>query len=37
MAYTEVPGARVPIRMWADPAGVEPGAMRQLRNVTTHV
>ncbi|MFC9065357.1 RtcB family protein [Streptomyces harbinensis] len=35
MGYTEVPGARVPIRMWADPATVEDGAMRQLRNVTT--
>ncbi|MET7637102.1 RtcB family protein [Streptomyces sp. NPDC005438] len=35
MAFTEVPGARVPIRMWADPATVEDGAMRQLRNVTT--
>ncbi|MCX2968917.1 MULTISPECIES: RtcB family protein [Streptomyces] len=35
MPYTEVPGARVPIRMWADPAGVEDVAMRQLRNTTT--
>ncbi|UCM91747.1 RtcB family protein [Streptomyces marincola] len=35
MGYTELPGARIPIRMWADPAGVEDGAMRQLRNVTT--
>ncbi len=35
MTYTEVPGDRVPIRMWADPAGVEDVAMRQLRNVTT--
>ncbi|GAB2898646.1 RtcB family protein [Streptomyces mayteni] len=35
MGFTELPGARVPIRMWADPAGVEDGAMRQLRNVAT--
>ncbi|MGW1075549.1 RtcB family protein [Streptomyces sp. NPDC002537] len=35
MSYTEVPGARVPIRMWADPAAVEDVAMRQLRNVST--
>ncbi|WP_414168683.1 RtcB family protein [Streptoverticillium reticulum] len=35
MSYTEVPGARVPIRMWADPAAVEPVAMQQLRNVST--
>ncbi|MFC5721969.1 RtcB family protein [Streptomyces gamaensis] len=35
MTYTEVPGARVPIRMWADPAGVEDVAMQQLRNVST--
>ncbi|MEV4433717.1 RtcB family protein [Streptomyces sp. NPDC049585] len=35
MSYTEVPGARVLIRMWADPATVEPVALRQLQNVTT--
>ncbi len=35
MSYTEVPGAQVPIRMWADPATVEDGAMQQLRNVST--
>lgn len=35
MSYTEVPGARVPIRMWADPDTVEPVAMQQLRNVST--
>ncbi|GAB3441141.1 RtcB family protein [Streptomonospora sediminis] len=34
MSYTEAPGARVPIRMWADPDTVEPAAMDQLRNVT---
>ena len=35
MPYIEVPGARVPIRMWTDPAGVEDAAMQQLRNTTT--
>ncbi|MER6501490.1 RtcB family protein [Streptomyces sp. NPDC001455] len=35
MSYVEVPGAEVPIRMWADPASVEDVAMRQLRNVAT--
>jgi tRNA-splicing ligase RtcB len=35
MSYTEVPGIRVPIRMWADPATVESGAMQQLRNVSS--
>ncbi|MEU4653262.1 RtcB family protein [Streptomyces sp. NPDC023723] len=35
MSYVEVPGAKVPIRMWADPATVESGAMQQLRNVAT--
>ncbi|MFJ8741744.1 RtcB family protein [Embleya sp. NPDC127516] len=35
MSYTEVPGARVPIRMWTDPAAVEGQAMQQLRNITT--
>ncbi|MFH8403176.1 RtcB family protein [Streptomyces sp. NPDC018019] len=35
MAYTEVPGAKVPIRMWADPSTVEGQAMQQLRNVAT--
>ncbi|MFE2879744.1 RtcB family protein [Streptomyces roseus] len=33
MSYVEVPGARVPIRMWADPASVEASAMQQLHNV----
>src|SRR5205807_7230826 len=32
--YTTVPGARVPLRMWADPETVEDAAMAQLRNVT---
>jgi tRNA-splicing ligase RtcB len=31
--YTAVDGARVPIRMWADPTSVEDQAMRQLHNV----
>ncbi|HVV09794.1 RtcB family protein [Amycolatopsis sp.] len=31
--HTELRGARVPIRMWADPSSVEEAAMRQLRNV----
>ncbi|WP_156726402.1 RtcB family protein [Streptomyces apocyni] len=35
MSYVEVPGAQVPIRMWADPASVEEGALQQLRNVAT--
>ena len=35
MSYTEVPGVRVPIRMWTDPAAVEGQAMRQLRNIST--
>ncbi|WP_338703650.1 RtcB family protein [Streptomyces sp. Q6] len=35
MSYVEVPGAKVPIRMWADPASVDDGAMQQLRNVAT--
>ncbi|MBY8888614.1 RtcB family protein [Streptomyces sp. PTM05] len=35
MTYTEVPGVRVPIRMWTDPSGVEDVAMRQLRNVSS--
>ncbi|MFD9724089.1 RtcB family protein [Streptomyces sp. NPDC059072] len=32
MSYVEVPGAKVPIRMWTDPASVEDSAMRQLQN-----
>ncbi|GGS12594.1 RNA-splicing ligase RtcB [Streptomyces humidus] len=35
MSYVEMPGARVPIRMWADPGSVEEGALQQLRNVAT--
>ncbi|MER5484530.1 RtcB family protein [Streptomyces sp. NPDC002812] len=32
MSYVEVSGAKVPIRMWTDPASVEDSAMRQLQN-----
>ncbi|MGW7275543.1 RtcB family protein [Streptomyces sp. NPDC054864] len=35
MSYVEVPGAKVPIRMWTDPASVEDVALQQLRNVAT--
>ncbi|OEJ40295.1 RNA-splicing ligase RtcB [Streptomyces agglomeratus] len=35
MSYVEVPGAKVPIRMWADPETVEGSAMQQLQNVAT--
>ncbi|MED7951221.1 RtcB family protein [Streptomyces sp. BE303] len=35
MSYTEVPGVRVPIRMWTDPATVEGQAMQQLRNISS--
>lgn len=35
MAYTEVRGDKVPIRMWTDPASVEDAALTQLRNVST--
>ncbi|ATW49882.1 RtcB family protein [Streptomyces peucetius] len=35
MSYVEMPGAKVPIRMWADPTTVEDVAMQQLRNVAT--
>ncbi|MEV5957839.1 RtcB family protein [Streptomyces sp. NPDC051987] len=35
MPYVEMPGAKVPIRMWTDPATVEDGALQQLRNVAT--
>ncbi|MGQ4516444.1 RtcB family protein [Streptomyces sp. DW26H14] len=35
MTYAEIPGEKIPIRMWADPAAVEDSAMRQLRNVAT--
>lgn len=31
--FTAVGGARVPIRMWTDPATVEDAAMRQLTNI----
>jgi tRNA-splicing ligase RtcB len=31
----ELPGGHVPIRLWADPATVEPQALQQLYNVST--
>ena len=34
MAYTEIPGIRTPIRMWARPDEVEGPVMEQLRNVS---
>ncbi len=33
MPHTDLPGGRVPIRMWANPADVETQAMGQLRNI----
>jgi tRNA-splicing ligase RtcB (3'-phosphate/5'-hydroxy nucleic acid ligase) len=35
MVMTELPGRHVPIRLWADPDGVEPKALQQLYNITT--
>jgi tRNA-splicing ligase RtcB (3'-phosphate/5'-hydroxy nucleic acid ligase) len=35
MPMTELPGRHVPIRLWADPATVEPQALAQLYNITT--
>ncbi|WP_263166840.1 RtcB family protein [Streptomyces sp. SCSIO ZS0520] len=35
MPYTEVPGAKVPIRIWTDPASIEGAALQQLQNVAT--
>lgn len=35
MSYVEVPGAKVPIRMWTDPSSVEDVALQQLQNVAT--
>ncbi|HEV2637291.1 MAG TPA: RtcB family protein [Actinocrinis sp.] len=32
---TELPGKHVPIRLWADPATVEPNVIEQLYNITT--
>jgi tRNA-splicing ligase RtcB (3'-phosphate/5'-hydroxy nucleic acid ligase) len=33
MAYELLPGTRAPVKMWADPAGVDAAALQQLRNV----
>ena len=35
MPMHELPGGTVPIRLWADPATVEPQALQQLHNVST--
>jgi RNA-splicing ligase RtcB len=35
MAHEMLPGTRAPVRMWADPASVEPDALAQLRNVAS--
>ena len=35
MPMTELPGKNVPIRLWADPATVEPNVLAQLYNMTT--
>lgn len=35
MAFQTLPGTRAPVKMWADPATVEDGALRQLRNVAS--
>src|SRR5580698_9212996 len=35
MPMTELPGRHVPIRLWADPATVEPNVLAQLYNITT--
>ena len=33
MTYTMLPGTRAPVRVWTDPATIEPEAQRQLRNI----
>ncbi len=33
MAYTLMSGTHAPVRVWTDPAGIEPDATRQLRNI----
>jgi tRNA-splicing ligase RtcB (3'-phosphate/5'-hydroxy nucleic acid ligase) len=35
MVYELLPGTRAPVKMWADPAEVEAGALQQLRNVAS--
>jgi tRNA-splicing ligase RtcB (3'-phosphate/5'-hydroxy nucleic acid ligase) len=35
MAYELLPGTRAPVKMWADPAGVDAAALQQLRNVAS--
>jgi tRNA-splicing ligase RtcB len=33
MPHTTLPGTRAPVRVWTDPAGIEPQAQQQLRNI----
>ena len=33
MGYTLLAGTRAPVRVWADPDGIEPQAAQQLRNI----
>ncbi len=35
MTYEVLPGTRAPVKLWADPAEVDEGALRQLRNVAS--
>jgi tRNA-splicing ligase RtcB (3'-phosphate/5'-hydroxy nucleic acid ligase) len=35
MAYETLPGTRAPVKLWADPAGIDAGAIQQLRNVAS--
>jgi tRNA-splicing ligase RtcB (3'-phosphate/5'-hydroxy nucleic acid ligase) len=35
MTYELLPGTRASVKMWADPATVDPGALQQLRNVAS--
>ncbi|MDG4764122.1 RtcB family protein [Solwaraspora sp. WMMD406] len=33
MSHTLLPGTRAPVKVWTDPAAIEPEATRQLRNI----
>ena len=33
MTYSLLPETRAPVKVWTDPAGIEPDASRQLRNI----
>jgi tRNA-splicing ligase RtcB (3'-phosphate/5'-hydroxy nucleic acid ligase) len=35
VTYEVLPGTRAPVKLWADPAKIEEGALRQLRNVAS--